>query len=178
MKTVDKQEGKTLDIHTTAGSMTDNFAKTTCWTMDMRYSAAPKKAENWLWWRSWSSKIRCGGDNVIRSRADTYCSSNNGRGRWPMERGRNPPTPRVGVWEQHHCWLLTLWGTLNTVPAHHCRCSELPLYLCQKSFLTASSQPAPRPAPDASSLSPLGHGVRGGRVLPAACACSCSCSCT
>ena len=32
-------------------------------------------------------------------------------------------------------------------------------------FLAASSQSAPRPGPDASSLSPLGHGVRGVRML-------------
>ena len=42
---------------------------------------------------------------------------------------------------------------------------------------TASSQPTPRPALDAGSLSPLDHGVRGVRMLPAACACSCAWQC-
>ena len=59
----------------------------------------------------------------------------------------------------------TLFLAASSQSAHHCRCSLLPLYLCLTSFLTAFSQLAPLPRPVAGSLSPLGHGVRGVRIL-------------
>ena len=41
----------------------------------------------------------------------------------------------------------TLFPAASSQPVHHCRCSQLALYLCLTAFLTASSQPVPRPSP-------------------------------
>ena len=69
----------------------------------------------------------------------------------------NPPTPPLACGSNSTVDFWHCICTINTVPSYKlAACTSLPLFLCPTSFLTASSQPARRPAPDAGSPVPAG----------------------